>query len=1201
MTEIAHWFTLFQEDNCDAVTILVAGGADTNILNAKGTPILVSAVKGNRVDILETLLGSKGRGGVGKYGQEALSVGLRLRSVPCVTLLLQNGVVVGPLSRSQKQGLRADCPQMLELLEGRSTAVERAETEILTNWKAGNLPAVSTVIRNMGVEFCLDTAKVAPHLGGGFTPALHWLLEQGHQVAIFMQQPSDFLVATPDGETLLHRAAALDLDDFIKAAARFEADFGVSTPQHGSPLHAGVVGSASCELIELLARKAPNVDLLDRHGRTALHLAALKGRGAIVDTLLRAGASPDVLSAHGYPPVAMAARSGACLAVKSLIDAGADLHQRIGSEGDNILHEAVRGGDFDTVMMLIDAGAQVRAVNHRGLLPIHIAAAADNLRLVRAFLAVDDTLVAATDRHGKTPTHLAAGAEGGKVLRYFLELGVDADAVYTKPSQHRHMKSVSKSAVNLAAKLSDVRNLELLRRHGADLSGDNDAVVAPTVSAAKSAGRITYNYLDAERASENGFDLEAFLKALAAENVRLACDIVASSNPVQLAAKGPEALAHAAAFGRARVTYALLERGIDPNTTAPGHDSAIVYAVREGHLADTRHLASFGASLDTSDSDGCPLLHLAVRRNEPAMALLLLALGGPAQRTKHKGGSVIAVAANNNKLAMALALAAYGYDIDASADDTMAWHAFVAEYGPAQIEGRKARDTVLHMATRLGAPDYVIESIAIHQGVNALNKMGMTALHLAKSKDAIRALIARGARLHMVQNGSLPPSQIDGGLNELDVFRRLLGLENGKALLKRDGADLLKQSLTKGRYDIFQLVVEVVGRSKEEFASWKACVASSDFDGVIASTLQGGAPVTWNKTSVHAISVQASEAGLRMLELLEKGFDYPGTDEVVDCVHRGRNSNGPEVNGLVDGSILPVTSFVGAYSDAPAGQNLQVLVRGNGADKWVFDGVMSSELPQHGLLMESTGLFYDGMFKEGRKHGLGYQQYPHDAFYDGEFTDGEASGLGIFGTSTGEALFGQFVRGRAHGLAIRLDGPGANRYQRYNRGRVDPTSDEPVPVWGQRLKVSDEGFYMGPLEQNLPHGVGILRYPNGDRYYGDFALGSATGVGVLSYTDGSRYSGDVKLGVAHGVGIQSQPDGIRYEGNFLEGQTEGPGVQVTAEGQQLWGPRKKGMLNGFGWCLSPDRRATGAYFRDNRMIFQTEASAGQLTWAWEAA
>ncbi|HKQ49869.1 MAG TPA: ankyrin repeat domain-containing protein [Phycisphaerae bacterium] len=114
----------------------------------------------------------------------------------------------------------------------------------------------------------------------------------------------------------------------------------------------GAIGADEPETIARLIEKGANVDFRDRSGRTALHLAAEKGR-------------PE--------------------SIKALITAGADIHLR-NAKGRTALYSAIFGLDSRAVEELISAGIDVNARDEKGLTAEEVArkammyALADDIR-----------------------------------------------------------------------------------------------------------------------------------------------------------------------------------------------------------------------------------------------------------------------------------------------------------------------------------------------------------------------------------------------------------------------------------------------------------------------------------------------------------------------------------------------------------------------------------------------------------------------------------------------------------------------------------------------------------------------------------------------------------------------------------------------------------------------------------------------------
>ena len=119
-------------------------------------------------------------------------------------------------------------------------------------------------------------------------------------------------------------------------------------------------------------------------------------------------------------------------------------------------------------------------------------------------------------------------------------------------------------------------------------------------------------------------------------------------------------------------------------------------------------------------------------------------------------------------------------------------------------------------------------------------------------------------------------------------------------------------------------------------------------------------------------------------------------------------------------------------------------------------------------------------------------------------------------------------------------------------GWLAPATEAAVPAPLQLAQAEGAGArYQGDYQDGLPHGRGVMTWPNGDRYDGDFVEGKRMGKGVYvwgpeSEWAGHRYEGDFVAGQRTGQGVYTWPNGDRYEGDFKEGQRSGRGVWIGA-------------------------------------------------------
>ena len=121
-------------------------------------------------------------------------------------------------------------------------------------------------------------------------------------------------------------------------------------------LHGACCRGVSDDVLDLVLSYSPRLDERDRYGRTALHEACSSNKLGAVQRLITAGASVDVMDWTV-------------------------------TEGRTPLHEAAEcASSSDVADVLLQAGADVHAVDRRGCTPLHWACCSSTLRDVHELL-----------------------------------------------------------------------------------------------------------------------------------------------------------------------------------------------------------------------------------------------------------------------------------------------------------------------------------------------------------------------------------------------------------------------------------------------------------------------------------------------------------------------------------------------------------------------------------------------------------------------------------------------------------------------------------------------------------------------------------------------------------------------------------------------------------------------------------------------
>ncbi|XP_008579454.1 PREDICTED: ankyrin repeat and SOCS box protein 14 isoform X2 [Galeopterus variegatus] len=281
------------------------------------------------------------------------------------------------------------------------------------------------------------------------------------EITLRASKPSMWEQTTHNGETplflavsncLLENASFLLVNGCNPNAKNFEGN---------SPLLTAVLCD-SYDMAALLISHGANVNLQCVNKRTALHEAAKLGRKDMVKLMLVSGAHPDPQSSYGFTPLALAAQSGHTEIMEMLLQKGKIFCQA--SDSSSILLEAARGGNPDSVTLLLEHGADANIPKNSGHLPIHVAADRGHLLALKMLVPVTD--LAAIKRSGISPIHCAAAGAHPQCLELLIQAGFDVNFMLDQRIR-KHYDDQRKSALYFAVSNGDLSSIKLLLSAGA--------------------------------------------------------------------------------------------------------------------------------------------------------------------------------------------------------------------------------------------------------------------------------------------------------------------------------------------------------------------------------------------------------------------------------------------------------------------------------------------------------------------------------------------------------------------------------------------------------------------------------------------------------------------------------------------------------------------------------------------------------------
>ncbi|XP_070980765.1 nuclear factor NF-kappa-B p100 subunit-like isoform X1 [Oncorhynchus clarkii lewisi] len=159
-----------------------------------------------------------------------------------------------------------------------------------------------------------------------------------------------------------------------------------------TPLHLAVI-TRQVKVVDVLLRAGADPTLLDRDGRTALHLAALAGDDVTLRVLLghlgeRYLHLVNMADYHGLHPLHLAVCKGGERCLRLLVEGGAKINAPEQKSGCSALHLAVRENYFKVACTLItELKADVNMCTFGGNTPLHLAASRSSPPLCSMLIA----------------------------------------------------------------------------------------------------------------------------------------------------------------------------------------------------------------------------------------------------------------------------------------------------------------------------------------------------------------------------------------------------------------------------------------------------------------------------------------------------------------------------------------------------------------------------------------------------------------------------------------------------------------------------------------------------------------------------------------------------------------------------------------------------------------------------------------------
>ena len=385
-------------------------------------------------------------------------------------------------------------PALVELL------LESGARNIIGGYYGDALQAASFTGNIQTVENLLSRGAGSPASGfevnsqcGYHGNALQAAAAKGHHqiMALLIEEGADVNSRGGHyGHALIASLWAKQIEAVV-VLLRFGADANASSKRYGTAVQLAC-SSDSERVLESVLEKGANSEGLKAENPYLLHHAARNGLVYLADFLLRRGYDLELKDgtpgqAH-WTPLMLAARYGREDVLQLLLNAGADMFA-LDNDGASPIHLAAEMLEVSTVRRLLAHILQIqkrpvkdlinKARHQNGWTALREAVQRDNLDLVKVLVEAGATLV--PDNHNVTPLHHVAAKGYLSILQVFLSC--NADIGLNVALNHRNFWG--RTPLTDAVLGRHTEAVKALIEHGGSVFYEDNETMTPLESAAK--------------------------------------------------------------------------------------------------------------------------------------------------------------------------------------------------------------------------------------------------------------------------------------------------------------------------------------------------------------------------------------------------------------------------------------------------------------------------------------------------------------------------------------------------------------------------------------------------------------------------------------------------------------------------------------------------------------------------------------------
>jgi len=603
--------------NIEVINKLIEKGADVNARDAKGNTPLHTGIPSDVHREVVTILLSNGADPNlrDEHGDTPLHVSVILnRGADVVQAILSGG------SDVHIRNIEGKTPLYIAVQEGRTALIPvllSYGSEIFAADNTGTTPFDLAARANDSTFNLLITADTVNSRDSSGNTMLHATVRNrgnANQIGRILDNRAPVDARNREGETALHLAVRMnqrETGEFL--ISRGASIFSLNSSGH-SPLFLAL-SPADGNIREWIIN-SDTIIAKDGLGNNMLHYTAEWNLINAIPIVIRNGVSVESANSTGQTPLFMAVKTDNPAAIRALIDNNANINVR-DSQGNSVLHSAVRWNAINSTSYLLTSDIDINVFSLNGNTPLHDAVALGAPE-IETMLIRHGANLEVRNIDGNTPFMEAVRAGKLASIEKLSQNGADSSTRNIRGDTPLHI-AVSMERYDLVNTLLGMG----VSIHARNTRNRTPFQIALGLSPRMASVLLTSDRINISDDMGNSALHVAIQERVSPETIRAIVSQGARINAVDSNGKTPLRLA--VDYNSWETAKVIADAGADPFMSAIDNKTPAEIAFTKG--SECIRAIFSGRAINSRDSSGNTILHIAARFGTPETIAILIELG----------------------------------------------------------------------------------------------------------------------------------------------------------------------------------------------------------------------------------------------------------------------------------------------------------------------------------------------------------------------------------------------------------------------------------------------------------------------------------------------------------------------------------------------------------------------------------------------